>query len=169
MKVPCLFGMRFELFRARDTIMKYNSNSLGFLREKIAEMKVAIFKTELNADICLPNNLIETIQTDEEGNIYFFTSCNKNLTASIEQPFYAYLDYHQKFTEMHLRISGRAEIVDADAGEDGRFADLVMIKLKIMQAEYFGEQPEYNVMQKLRKTFTQWFSPAQTTQRYQFV
>jgi len=64
--------------------MHYNDTHLTFLREKIMETKVALFKSEINSELSLPTNVIQTINVDEEGNIYFFTSSNGVFAKNIE-------------------------------------------------------------------------------------
>ena len=150
--------------------MQINDNPLSFLREKIQEIKVALFKAEINSELSLPNNIIETISTDPDGNVYFFTSCRGAYAAQIDQPFYAYLDYHKKGTDIRLRISGKAVIVkeeedvaadeNIDHGIDTR--SVVLIKMKIMQAEYFGEAVKQNVSwpQKIRSSINHFLFPS---------
>ena len=149
--------------------MQYIDTSLPFLREKIHEIKVALFKSEINSEISLPNNVVETISTDEFGNVYFFTSCKGNYAAQIDLPFYAYLDYHKKGTDTRLRISGKATIVKEDAdvaapeNESHGISSIsvVLVKMKIMQAEYYG-QPVQNISwtQKIRSTINHFFFPS---------
>ncbi len=150
--------------------MHYNDTHLTFLREKIMETKVAIFKSEINSVLSLPTNVIQTLSVDEEGNIYFFTACNGNYANNIDLPFYAYLDYHKKGFENRLRISGKAVIVkdeNIDAEEtiqlDGVTAkSIVLIKMKIMQAEFIGQTTHTNQSwpQKLKSTINNIFFPS---------
>lgn len=157
--------------------MQFNDTHLAFLREKIKDIRVALFKSEINSELSLPNNVIETIHTDEEGNVYFFTSCNGNHAGQITLPFYAYLDYHKKGSDIRLRVSGKASIVR----EDGDIAapeseergissrSIVLVKMKIMQAEYFGESVQQNITwtQKFKATFNHFFFPS-SEQHYYF-
>lgn len=158
--------------------MQYNDTNLSFLREKIKEIKVAMFKSEINSELSLPNNIVETIHADEEGNVFFFTSCNGNYAGQINQPFYAYLDYHKKNTNIRLQVSGKAVIVNEESdmaapeNEDhGIFSrSIVLVKMKIMQAEFFGEpvpQTDISWPLKIKSTFNQLFFPS-TEQRYNF-
>jgi hypothetical protein len=150
--------------------MQYNDTHLNFLREKIMETKVALFKSEINSELSLPTNVIQTLSVDEEGNIYFFTACNSNYANNIDLPFYAYLDYHKKGFENRLRISGKAVIVrdenkDAEATVqlDGVTArSIVLIKMKIMQAEFIGQTTHLNQSwpQKLKSTINNIFFPS---------
>ena len=150
--------------------MQYNDTHLSFLREKIMETKVALFKSEINSELSLPTNIIQTMSTDDEGYIYFFTACNGNYANHINQPFYAYLDYHKKGFENRLCISGKAVIVKDDNQEgfstnqlDGvRAQSIVLIKMKIMQAEFFGQTMHQNQSwpQKLKSTISNIFFPS---------
>ena len=148
--------------------MLYAETALPFLREKIQEIKIALFKSEINSELSLPNNVIETISTDEEGNVYFFTSCRGSYAGRINTPFYAYLDYHIKNSDTRLLISGKAVIVkeeedvaapeNLDHGIQSR--SIVLVKMKIMQAEYSGRacHPDNTWGQKLRSTLQHLFS-----------
>ena len=150
--------------------MQYNDTHLAFLREKIMETKVALFKSEINSELSLPTNIIQTVSTDDEGNIYFFTACNGNYAKHIDQPFYAYLDYHKKGFENRLCISGKAVVVKEENKEENLTTQLdgvsaksiVLIKMKIMQAEFFGQTMHQNQSwpQKLKSTINHLFFPS---------
>ena len=115
-------------------------DNLLFLEDKIREIKMAIFKPEINTELKLPNSVISTIKTDSNGNIWFLTSCNGTYKKSIDSNFFAYLDYHQKGQGCRLRLSGKALIVEEDnegnspiAGADlSADANIVLIKFKIL-------------------------------------
>ena len=157
--------------------MQHNDTSLPFLREKIQDIRVALFKPEINSELLLPNNIVETISTDSEGNIYFFTSCNGNYIQQIDIPFYAYLDYHKKHSDTRLRVSGKAVIVkeeedvaaDENAAHGVNSRSVVLVKMKIMQAEYFGDsqQQHTSFTQRLRSTINHIFFPS-TEQHFNF-
>lgn len=156
--------------------MIINDTHLLFLREKIKDIRVALFKSEINSVLSLPNNVVETIHTDDEGNIYFFTSCNGNYAGQINLPFYAYLDYHKKGTDTRLKISGKAVIVNEDMDavapeteEHGIHSrSIVLVKMKIMQAEYTGEPIRGKTWTgKIKSTFNDFFFPS-NEQHYVF-
>lgn len=147
--------------------MHYNDTHLTFLREKIMETKVALFKSEINSELSLPTNVIQTISVDEEGNIYFFTSCNGNFAKNIDQPFYAYLDYHKKGYGQRLCISGKAIIVKEDnegiePGNNVYGKSIVLLKMKIMQAEFLGQtmHQQLTLPQKIKNSITHLFFPS---------
>lgn len=123
----------------------YTDENLKFLKEKIKDIKVALFKSEINSELQLPNNIIQTLKVEDDGTIWFFTSCAGDYAQNVAKSFYAYLDYYKKGTECRLQLSGKASIVEDD---DQSFLNmsnyskstasrLVLVKMKIMQAEYF--------------------------------
>ena len=158
--------------------MQYNDTHLGFLRERIMDTKVALFKSEINSELSLPTNVIQTISVDEEGNIYFFTSCNGNFAKNIDHPFYAYLDYHKKGYGERLCISGKAIIVK-DENEDIESKEnslgmneksIVLVKMKIMQAEFFGQTTQHpmTLPQKIKYSISHLFFPSSSDHHYKF-
>ncbi len=133
--------------------MQYIDENLGFLKSKINDIKIALFKSEINSELQLPNNIIQTLKVDDEGHIWFLTSCSGNQKQHIDKSFYAYLDYYKKGTECRLQLGGKAVLVD---DEEDAFLSmsnyskstanrLVLVKMKIMQAEYFENKPTENV------------------------
>ncbi len=149
--------------------MQHLDSNLAFLQEKIKDIKIALFKSEMNSELRLPNNIIETLKVEEDGYIWFFTSCSGDYAKSIDRSFYAYLDYYKKGTDCRIQLSGKATIVD---DEDGDFLTisnyskstagrLVLVKMKIMQAEYFENKQSLNLnwKEKVVGAFNQLFFP----------
>ena len=146
----------------------YNDNHLALLKKRIEEIKVAIFKPEMNSELHLPNNIIEVIKVDDEGMIYFFTSCTNNYAVNLDQKFYGYLDFYRKGFDGRLMVSGKAEIVES--GDEELFAQsnfskstasrIVLVKLKMMQAELVENplrQPKESFIDKMKHAVNQWF------------
>ncbi|MEJ7625491.1 MAG: pyridoxamine 5'-phosphate oxidase family protein [Ferruginibacter sp.] len=150
---------------------RYTDENLVFLKEKIKDIKVALFKSEINSELQLPNNIIQTLKVEDDGTIWFFTSCNGDHAKSIEKTFYAYLDYYKKGTECRLQLSGKANIVDDESDgfltmsnySKSTASRLVLVKMKIMQAEYFENKLPQNITwkEKMKGAFNQlFFNPA---------
>ena len=149
--------------------MNYHTQdeNLNFIKEKISDIKVAIFKSEINSELQLPNNIIQVLKVDDDGTVWFFTSCSGDHKQTIERSFYVYLDFHRKGVEGRLQISGHANVME---DQDDDFLNisnyskstanrLVLIKMKIMQAEYFEAKPspQISMMDKIKMTFQQFF------------
>ena len=143
--------------------------NLDFLKEKIKDIKIALFKTELNPELQLPNNIIQTLKVEDDGTVWFFTSCNGKHVANINSSFYAYLNYQKKGTGCRLQLSGKACLVKND--DDGLFSmcnyakgsygKLVLVKIKIMQAEFFENKFSENISwtEKIKNTLIHLFMP----------
>ena len=136
--------------------MEYHDENLSFLKEKINGIKIALFKSEINSELQLPNNIIQVLKVDDEGSVWFLTSCNFDHAKNIAKSFYAYLDFYRKGTDCRLQVSGRAEIVEDDDDafltmsnySKGIANKLILVKMKIMQAEYFENRQFDNVSWK---------------------
>ncbi|UAY53314.1 pyridoxamine 5'-phosphate oxidase family protein [Ferruginibacter albus] len=113
---------------------------IEFVRKKIQDIKIAKFHGEINSPLPLPDNIINTLRTDEDGNILFFTSCNGHYAPHIDKTFYATLEYYHKGNDFYLHIEGKASIIEDEEREFAATSsnyDMILIKLKIVKAEYF--------------------------------
>ena len=152
--------------------MQPNDTTLSFLKQKIEDIKVALFKAEIASVLRLPNNIINTLKVDDDGHIWFYTSCNGMYAHEIDKEFFAYLDYYQKGRDARLRVSGRTCIVednDADATAIEN-SSLLLLKMKIMQAEYFGADAEKQQtwINRIKTTFTELLSTSALGKKYRF-
>jgi hypothetical protein len=145
----------------------YQDKNLDFLKEKIKDINIALFKSELNPELQLPNNVIQTLKVANDGTVWFFTSCNGNVAKNIDRPFYAYLNYYKKDTPCRLQISGKAMIEKTDDEglfslcnySKGSYGRLVLVKMKIMQAEFFENNwaADLSWIEKLKYIFNYLF------------
>ena len=147
--------------------MLTKDDNLLFLENKIQQIKIAIFRAEIHSELKLPNNIISTIKTDSDGNIWFFTSCNGEYAKNIDKHFFAYLEYYQKGQDCRLRLSGKASIVERDSETDTSAIEtnsfmsthIVLIKFKILYAEYFENKHSapISIKEKVKTFFTDIF------------
>jgi general stress protein 26 len=119
--------------------MQPNNGDLLFLKEKIEEIKIALFKTDTDSLLQLPNNIISTLKVDDDGCIWFFTSCVKPYAHHLEKELYVSLHYYRKENNCRLFIRGKAFIEkdDGDSASENSFDKIILLKTKIQQAEYF--------------------------------
>ncbi|RYY44210.1 MAG: hypothetical protein EOO06_18535, partial [Chitinophagaceae bacterium] len=101
--------------------MYKNGDSFSFITDKIKQIKIGLFKSEINSELLLPNNVIQVLRVDDSGQLWFFTSCNGRQAANINKTFYAYLDFHKRGTDSRLLLNGTASIVD----EEGEVNELL--------------------------------------------
>jgi hypothetical protein len=132
--------------------MQYNNHdeNLDFLAEKIKDIRIALFKSHINAELQLPNNIIQVLRVEDDGTALFFTSCNGDYADKLTTSFFAELDFYKKGTQCRLHLNGTATIVKEDVEEllnqsnysKGTADRLVLVRFKITQAEYFENKPE---------------------------
>jgi hypothetical protein len=147
----------------------HHDRNLDFLKGKIKDIRIALFKTELNPALQLPNNIIQTLKVEDDGTVWFFTSCNGKQVENIDSSFYAYLSYQKKGTGCRLQLSGKACLVkNEDDGlfsmcnyAKGSYGKLVLVKMKIMQAEFFENKFFENISwsEKIKNSFAFLFMP----------
>lgn len=118
--------------------------NLAFLKTRINHIKVALFKSETDFELQLPNNIVETLSVENDGTIWFFTTCNGCHARFMNKSFYAYLNYYKKDTGCRLQLGGKAVIVNNAENSFTETSDhskeiytTVLVKMKIMQAEFF--------------------------------
>ncbi len=152
--------------------INHNTN-FQFLKKKIKEIKMAMFRTEIDAELKLPNNIIQTFRVDNDGTVWFFTSCNGNYADNIDRSFYGYLNYYKKGSGCRLQLSGVATIVENE--DDGLISidaatRMVLVKMKIMQAEYYENKifPNVTFTEKIKSAIHQIF-PTAAHRSYNFL
>ncbi len=133
--------------------MAAKDSEIAFIQNKIMDISYAKFSTDLTPEFCLFTNVIKTIKSDSDGNIWFFTSCKGEYAKNINQEFFACLDYYQKGRNFYLRINGKASIAEtapdfADAQIAGN--NNILIKCKITKAEYFENEQQYKLSARER-------------------
>ncbi len=65
----------------------YRDEHLDFIKEKIREIKYALFKAEINSTLQLPSNVIQTLKVENDGTIWFLPSCNNDQAKRIDKKF----------------------------------------------------------------------------------
>jgi hypothetical protein len=144
-------------------------NNLQFIKEKIENIGVAIFKTEGNSLGTLPNNIISTLKVDDEGFVWFVTYVNKKYKAFNDAEFIVKLNYHKKGVDYDMDIEGRGVIVD---NKDEILRNYpfklplnnVLMKVKIFQAQYIERnikmKDPFNLVAKVKSVFYDLIHPA---------
>lgn len=144
--------------------------NFNYLKQKINEIKVALFRPELDSELQMPGNIVQTLKVDNDGTIWFFTTLNGYHAAMIDKPFFACLDYHKKGSGCQLKLNGEAIIADY-AGYDlcspGNAMDsiytMALVKMKITHAEIFEKKDltKISFPQKIKTVINHFFTPQQ--------
>lgn len=151
-----------------------NTPDFTFLGKKIMELKTALFKPE--ADLLpLPNNIITTSKVDNLGRIWFFTSCQKNITPIYDTPFFATLDYFNKEKNTRISVYGAAKLVAQDSEDAAAFVEgflapsvaarqILLVALNIQKADCFnlGMDADDSWLIKLKAGFQNWLYAGST-------
>lgn len=144
----------------------HTNPDFSFLGKKIMEINSAIFKAEAD-QLLLPNNVISTLRVDESGNIWFFSSCQKNVTPIYNTDFYSRLDYFNKEKNTRISVFGPAQIIPEMEAPDFVFGNVpaslaerqvLLIRFKIEKAECYnlGRDEDDPWLQKLKANFQYW-------------
>lgn len=117
--------------------MLTRDKNLRFLQKKIGEIRIAMFKADIDPLLQLPNNIISTLKTDNEGNIWFFTSYKGKFTKIANRSFPACLEFYQKGGAYRICTNGKADIMEDDSFAFDSAKKRVLIRFKIMHVKYF--------------------------------
>ncbi len=146
---------------------------IHFLKEKISDIRSALFFSQNNDIIKMPTSIITVLRVDDDGHVWFFVNRPQQYLDAFEKEFPARLDFFRKGKSYFLQVTGRAFIVDekdmavdelADVSgqvKDGAMHELVLMKVKIINAEYFDNTQN-------EKSFW-WNNISQSIQRWFFA
>jgi len=143
-------------------------NNLGFLQEKIQELRSALFFNTSNSVLKLPTSIVQTLKVDEAGQVWFFVTRPEQYLHEFEREFPAKLNFFKKGKSFYLHVMGKAFIVtdpeelnDVINVEDEvrrkAISHLVLVKFKIMHAEYYERNEQTStVLQKMKTSVGKW-------------
>lgn len=119
-----------------------------FLQEKIMELGQALFFNMSEAVLKFPTSLIQALEVDEVGQVWFMIRRPTQLLSEFERDFEARLEFYKKGKDFYLHVSGRARMVIDPEEINGTVhlpaavrkhaaTDMVLVKLKIKDLQYF--------------------------------
>jgi hypothetical protein len=143
---------------------------LFFLQEKINDLQTALFYNLSGSVLKTPTSVINALKTDDCGQIWFCMPAN-GCVNELDKEFPSLLQFFKKGKNFHVKINGRAFIVN-DPEEvntiswasdqiknDAITGKLMLLKVKIEYADYFE--------QKQKQAKTEWVSVLKNV--YSFV
>ena len=115
--------------------------NLHDIREKISQLKTAIMYSMSDELTQLPNSIVNALQVDEEGQLWF--TCPRPLLGMYEegQCFPARLHFYRKGYFFHIEVSGKATIMNTSLYEElpisqSHTGDVMLIKMAMSSVEY---------------------------------
>jgi hypothetical protein len=124
-----------------------------FLEEKIRDLQSALFFSLNDAVLKFPTSLINVLETDELGQLWFLIPKPTQYIHTFDKTFPVKLDFFRKGREYYLKIIGKAFLVNDPEeinsieclGDNikqlARFSESILVKVKISQAEYVEKTP----------------------------
>ena len=143
-------------------------NNLLFLQEKIQELRSALFFNTSSAVLKLPSSVVQAMKVDEAGQVWFFVNRPEQYLHEFDREFPAQLNFFKKGKPFYLNMTGKAFIVTdpeelndvinvTDEVRQKAMNHFVLIKFKMMHAEYYDRSVQTNsMMQKVRTAFSKW-------------
>ncbi len=144
---------------------------MQFLQEKISDIRSALFFSQNNDVIKMPTSIITVLRVDNDGQIWFFVKRPLQYLDAFEKEFPARLDFFKKGKNYFLQIMGKAFIIDEKDPaidelahvsievKDNAMHELVLMKVKITNAEYYDNSVRENkywvndITQKIQRWF----------------
>ena len=144
---------------------------MNVLKSKITELQTALFYTESLSPIKLPTHVINDVEVDVEGNIWFAVPRPVMHIDAYEKEVLAKLDFFKKGKDFFVKIKGVATLlVDADTinGFDTLSDEMkakmndensIGILVKIEDKEFVDNTPKpaQNWLQASRSQLSSWF------------
>jgi general stress protein 26 len=137
---------------------------LYFLQEKIKELQTALFYNLSSSVFKIPTSVVNVMETDDCGQIWFCLPPHGSLVNELDKEFPSLLQFFRKGKNFHVRINGKAHIVnDPEEVNTISWANdemknqaitrkVILIKVKIEFADYFEQKQRA----KQRQTKREW-------------
>lgn len=129
-------------------------DQIGFITTKIEELGTAVLHSHSNSVLNIKSTIVNTLQIDANGNIWFAVSKPQQEITQFEKQFPVGLNYYKKGTPFFLNVFGVARIVSdpeeltyANLFNDLKHdldSDQVLVCVKIMNANYYETEPDKN-------------------------
>jgi general stress protein 26 len=152
---------------------------LFFLQEKINELETALFYNLSSSVLKTYTTVVRTLITDDCGQIWFCIPSHGRQVNEFDKQFPAQLQFFKKGKNFHVRINGRAFIVndpeeintitwaDNKIKMEALTGNLMLIKVKIQYADYFEQKQskriaKYELSSFIKNIYTVIFERSQT-------
>jgi hypothetical protein len=166
MPVPASVVSLLKLFV--KMLVMLNHSDLSFLREKIQDLRSALFFSQNTSLLKISTTIVTILKTDELGQVWFFVPRPSQALHEFDREFPARLEFFGKGRRFFLHLTGRAFIINDPEEINGlvyedireKTADhMVLIKVKMLKADYFESLPPSTAgwWRELRAQMHSWF------------
>jgi hypothetical protein len=154
---------------------------LFFLQGKINDLQTALFYNLSGSVFKTPTSVIYSLKTDDCGQIWFCMPVNGSIN-ELDKEFPSLLQFFKKGKHFHVKINGRAFIVndpeevnaiswaDDKMKNDAIAGKMMLLKVKIQYADYFEQkhkQAKNELVSILKNVYGSVFENAQS--KYSFL
>lgn len=136
--------------------------NLQFIKEKISQTRTAIMYSMSSELVRLPNSIVEAVNVDTDGHIWFVCKPPAHGIEHIEHHFPVRLHFYKKGIGYHIEVSGSATIIDNEytnyfaADENGKRP--LLLKMDMQHVEYTEPQEKRKTrMEAWLETGYKWF------------
>jgi general stress protein 26 len=157
------------------------AQQLHFLQEKIEQIGSAIFFNLSDSVLKLPTSIVTTLKVDDFGYVWFFVKKPNQHIQEFEKEFPVRMDFFKKGMDYFLQVSGKgwvvidpeqvAHFIEANNEvHTGIFNDMVLVKVKMLKAEYYETQNAGKATwwKQAINTVTTWFRHPNSIGRHYF-
>jgi general stress protein 26 len=149
------------------------SLTVAFIEEKIRDLKNALFFSVSDAVLKIPTSVINVLEMDELAQLWFVIPKPTQSIHAFDKSFLAKLDFFRKGRDYFLKINGRAFIVSDPeeinreewmgdcTREQVRKNELVLVRVRILHAEYVERDPDKTLLGQVKSKLHHWFRVTQ--------
>ncbi|HEX3935469.1 MAG TPA: pyridoxamine 5'-phosphate oxidase family protein [Puia sp.] len=128
-------------------------SNLRFLQEKIQDLKNALFFSQNTSLLRIATTIVSVLKVDDLGEMWFFVPRPRQALHEFDREFPVKLEFFRKGRDFFLHVSGKAFIVNDpeeinslvhDDIRELAAGDLVLIKVRMLKADYFESTPPTN-------------------------
>lgn len=149
---------------------------LNFLREKINDIRTALFFSMSKSVLKLPNCIVSAIHVDDMGQIWLVMPKPTQEVKEFEQKFPVKLNFYKKGKDFFLNVTGTAclvfepaeidEMIEIACLENNKLTDnWILVKVEIVNTYYHGAtatNAKHSPFVYLSSLINKWLFPENT-------
>lgn len=112
-------------------------NNFQFISKKVALLRTAVMYSMSNNLVKIPNDIVNYVNIDEDGQLWFISHLPCQLLSECEREFPARLHFFRKGYDFFVEVSGKAVVVsDICSDSVNNENNSVLIKMTMKNIEY---------------------------------